>query len=104
MKMNNRRKEFLRGKILYYLGLVYPESTTLPMLQGELDIFGYPSPIEDITYNVAYLNEKGYVTVENARGPEGRGSIKLVRITARGIDYRDGRLPADDGVYMEPLA
>ena len=104
MKSNNRQKEFLRGKILYYLGLVFPESTTIPMLQGELDIFGYPSPIEDIVYHVAYLKEKGYVSVEDVRGPQGRGSVTLVRITARGIDYRDGRLPADEGVYLEPLA
>jgi len=25
-----------------------------------------------------------------------------VKITAKGIDYHDGRLPADDGVYVEP--
>jgi len=25
-----------------------------------------------------------------------------VKITAKGIDYQDGRLPADEGVYVEP--
>jgi hypothetical protein len=28
--------------------------------------------------------------------------VTLVRITAKGIDYQDGRLPADEGIYVEP--
>ena len=32
-----RQKEMIRGKIPYYLGLIYPQAATLPLLQGELD-------------------------------------------------------------------
>jgi len=102
MKNDVRCKELVRGKILYYLSLVYPESTPVPLLQGELDIFGFPVPLEDLNYHIAYLKEKGYVMVDNVRGPAGRGSVTLVRITAHGIDYKDGRLPVDEGVYLEP--
>lgn len=97
-----RQKEIVRGKILYYLKLIYPQSATLPLLQGELDIFGYPVPIEDLEFHVAYLAEKGLINLENIRGPQTRRYVTLVKITAKGIDYFDGRLPADDGIYLEP--
>ncbi|HUX10874.1 MAG TPA: hypothetical protein VMW51_09540 [Terriglobia bacterium] len=102
MTSNLRQKEIVRGKIIYYLKLIYPQSATLPLLQGELDIFGYPIPMEDLDFHVAYLEEKGLVTVENIRGPHARHYITLVKVTARGIDYFDGRLPKDEGVYLEP--
>lgn len=102
MIQNLRHKEIIRGKILYYLALVYPQAATLPLLQGELDIFGYPVPLEDLEFHIAYLAEKGLVSAEKVRGPRSRREITLVKITAQGIDYYDGRLPADDGVYLEP--
>jgi hypothetical protein len=42
------------------------------------------------------------VAVERVRGPRSRREIPLVKITAQGIDYFDGRLPADEGIYVEP--
>lgn len=104
MKNDIRHKELIRGKILYYLALVYPHSTSLPMLQGELDIFGYPVPMDDINFHVAYLAEKGFVAVESIHASKRRTPMTLVTITAKGIDYHDGRLPADEGVYLEPQA
>lgn len=97
-----RQKELIRGKILYYLHLIYPQTATVPLLQAELDYFGYPIPAEELSFHVAYLTEKGLVQVEAVRGPYSQRSINLVKITARGIDYLDGRLPPDDGIYLEP--
>ena len=97
-----RQKEMIRGKILYYLGLIYPQAATLPLLQGELDIIGYPVPLEDLNFQIAYLVEKGLLAVERVRGPRSHREIPLVKITAQGIDYFDGRLPVDDGIYVEP--
>ena len=102
MAVTVRQKEVIRGKILYYLGLIYPQAATLPLLQGELDIIGYPVPLEDLNFQIAYLVEKGLVAVERVRGPRSHREIALVKITAQGIDYYDGRLPADEGVYVEP--
>jgi hypothetical protein len=102
MTTNLRHKEVIRGKILYYLALIYPQSATLPLLQGELDIFGYPVPMEQLNFHLAYLDEKGLVSVERKRGPKSAREIALVKITAKGIDYYDGRLPAEEGVYLEP--
>ena len=97
-----RHAELIRGKILYYLSLIYPQAATLPLLQGELDIFGYPVPTDELNGFVAYLAEKAFISLEKIRGPVARRSITLVKITAKGIDYLDGRLPSDDGVYLEP--
>jgi len=100
--MPMRRKEIIRGKILYYLALIYPQPATLPLLQGELDLFGYPVLMEELNFHLAYLAEKGLVSLENQGGLQPRRKVTLVKITAKGIDYHDGRLPADDGVYVEP--
>jgi len=100
--MSPRSKELIRGKILDYLGLIYPQSAALALLQGELDFFGYPIPIDELSFHIAYLTEKGLVVVDRVRGPHMTRNISLVKITAKGIDYRDGRLPADEGIYLEP--
>ncbi len=102
MSSNHRQNELIRGKVLYYLALIYPQPATLPLLQGELDIFGYPVTLEQLNFHVSYLAEKGLVGVERKRGPKSAREITLVRITAKGIDYYDGRLPADEGIYLEP--
>ncbi|TLY37017.1 MAG: hypothetical protein E6K60_06030 [Nitrospirae bacterium] len=102
MVISIRQKEIIRGKILYYLALIYPRSATLPLLQGELDIFGYHVPMDELSFHVAYLADKGFIEVENVRGPTPRRKLALVKVTARGIDYYDGRLPEDDGIYLEP--
>jgi hypothetical protein len=102
MSRTIRHSEVIRGKILYYLSLIYPQAATLPLLQGELDIFGYPVPTDELTRLVAYLAEKALVSLERVRGPVAGRYINLVKITARGIDYLDGRLPVDEGVYLEP--
>ena len=97
-----RKHEMFRGKILYYLHLIFPQAATLPLLQAELDFFGYPATLEEISFDLAYLQEKGFVSVESVRGPYTQRNVNLVKITARGIDYFDHRLPEDPGIYLEP--
>ena len=102
MTTSLRHKELIRGKILYYLGLIYPQPATIPLLQGELDFVGFPVAAEDLNFHVAYLAEKGLVTIERARPSGIHRSVSMIKITAKGIDYCDGRLPADEGIYLEP--
>jgi hypothetical protein len=97
-----RNKELIRGKILYYLTMIYPRAATLPLLQGELDMFGYPIPMEDLQLHVTYLIEKGLAEAESVRGPIPRRQVMLVKATTHGIDTYDGRAEADAGVYFEP--
>ena len=102
MDKSLRHREIVRGKILYYLALIYPQAATLPLLQGELDLFGYPILTDELNFHVAYLAEKGLVTFENVRPRNARRAVALVKITAKGIDLYDGRLPAEEGIYLEP--
>ena len=104
MSTSLRQKELIRGKILYYLKLIYPQAATLPLLQAEMDYFGYPLPLEELSFHVAYLREKGLIELEGVRGPYSPRSIHMAKITARGIDLLDGRLPSDEGIYIEPRA
>jgi hypothetical protein len=99
------QKEAVRGKILYYLALIYPEPATLPLLQGDLNLLGYPMPMYDLNFYLAYLQIKGLVSREEYSTAQKPGPIRkvvLVKITAKGIDYYDGRLPADPGIYVGP--
>ena len=102
MPTSVRNKELIQGKILYYLTMIYPRSATLPLLQGELDMFGYPIPMEDLQFQVTYLIEKGLAEAESVRGPVPRRQVTLVKATTKGIDTYDGRVDADTGVYFEP--
>jgi hypothetical protein len=92
MTASARHNEIVRGKILHYLGLIYPQSATLLLLQGELDLLGYSLGMEELNFHV----------IGSGKGPRTVRSIPLVKITAKGIDYRDGRLPLDEGIYLEP--
>jgi hypothetical protein len=102
MPTSLRQKELIRGKALYYLHLIYPQQATMQLLQAELDYFGYPIPIEELSFHIAYLADKKLVEIETVRGPYSHRSVNLVKITARGIDLLDGRLSADEGIYLEP--
>ena len=103
------QKEAVRGKILYYLALIYPQAATLPLLQGALDLFGYPVPMDELELHLAYLGVRKLVS-RNYYKPPQRGNprpvplrkVAVMKITAKGIDYYDGRLPADPGIYVEP--
>jgi len=106
MEMPN--KEVIRDRILYYLALIYPQSATLPLLQGELDLFGYPVPVNELESHLGYLVVKELVSrEEHVRRHQHEKyapvrKVSLVKITAKGIDYCDGRLPADEGIYLPP--
>lgn len=102
MTTSLRHKEILRGKILYYLAMIYPQPATLLLLQGELDLLGYSVTSEELNFHVAYLAEKDLVSVTSSKGPQSPRGIPLIKITVKGIDYKEGRLPADEGIYLEP--
>ncbi len=102
MSMSQRKNELIRGKILHYLALVYPNAVTLPLIQGELDILGYPVPADELTFHLAYLCDKGLAVLDKQSSGRSIPKVTLIRATAEGIDYYEGRLPADEGIYLEP--
>lgn len=103
-------KAIIRGKILYYLALIYPQAATLRLLRSELDLFGYPVPMDELNSHLGYLAVRDLVSREEHLRPHQHAKyapirkVTLVKITAKGIDYHDGRLPQDEGIYVEPKA
>lgn len=65
--------------------------------------------MDELIGHLARLGKKGMVdseemNVSGSRNPRlpGPRAVQLIKITAKGIDYHDGRLPADPGIYVEP--
>jgi len=100
--MATQDKAIIRGKILYYLALIYPQAATFALVQGNLQLFGYPAPMDELDLHIAYLVKKNLVSLDKYNASHRVRRVRLVKITAKGIDYHDGRLPQDEGIYVEP--
>lgn len=100
--MTTQNKAIIRGKILRYLALMYPQAATLPLLQGELQLLGYPAPMDELNLDIAYLVKKKLISLDKYNSSHRVRRVKVVKITAKGIDYYDGRLPQDEAIYVEP--
>ena len=101
METRAAKNQAVRGELLYYLTTVYPYGAGLSLIQRELDFLGYSRAAEEIDDHVAYLEERGFVVVEEIPGRDPRRRVRLVRLTDLGVDYYNGRLPVDPGVYVE---
>jgi hypothetical protein len=73
--------------LLALLRTQYPEGLDQKALQFSMDNLGYPMPDDRLLAHLAYLEEKGYVSVQKR---EGRGySLMFAVLTARGWDLLD---------------
>ena len=87
--MSDQQKAAIRGAILRYLDLVYPQAVTLRLLHGELDLFGFTVLMEDLSFHVAALAEKELVWIMPQTGLRDGVLVRLVKITAKGIDFQN---------------
>lgn len=76
----------IRGYILKILAPGYPNPTDMLVIRTVLSDWGYNIDTEDLMSFVAYLQERGLVSM---RSPVKH--MKLVSITADGLDVLDGR-------------
>jgi hypothetical protein len=100
--MGTQNNAIIRGKILYYLALIYPQAATFALVQGNLQLFGYPAPMDELDLHLTYLVKKKLVSLDKFNRSHRVRRVRVVKITAKGIDYHDGRLPQDEGIYVEP--
>lgn len=91
MKHNRVRKLILEA-----LSPDYPNPLDTLILRQTMSNMGYPMTEADMTGYLAYLKERGYVTVETRKGFD----IVLAAITANGLDVLDGRID-DRGVGVK---
>ncbi len=86
----------VRKLILEALSPDYPNPLDTLILRQTLSNMGYPMTEGDMAAYLAYLKERGYITLETRKGFD----IVLVAITANGLDVLDGRVE-DRGVGVE---
>jgi len=91
--MNAVKHNRIRKLILEALSPNYPSPVDTLIVRQTLSNMGYPMANNDLTAYLAYLNERGFVSVEEKKDY----GITLVAITADGLDVLDGRLD-DRGV------
>ena len=93
------RPPILRRAILRALRSWYPGSASRTVLAAELETAGLDALMDgDLDGHLAYLSEKGFIALEHRRA--GSLEIRQAVITARGIDYVDGRIERDPGVAL----
>lgn len=96
MDMKIIKHNRIRKLILEILSPDYPNSLDLLIIRQTLSNMGYPMLENDLAAYLAYLKERGYVSVEDRKGY----NITLAAITADGLDVLDGR-STDRGVGVE---
>ena len=82
------RHNRIRKLILEHLAPAHPNPIDAVMLRASLANLGYPIDAETFSSYVAYMEERGYVKVEEKKGFD----ITLVSIRASGLDVLDGRI------------
>ncbi len=88
-----------RAEILRLLVPGFPEPLTFNGLREGLLIGGRPMEDEGLNFQIAYLEQGGYVIVNRAER-RGRKKILSVAATKKGIDLVDGRIPEDPGIAL----
>jgi len=92
-------KEAHRAAIIRLLVPVYPQGLTFSGLQQALMIEGRSLTSEEINFQLAYLEEGGYVKLE--RETRRRKTIVLgAAATRKAVDLLDGRIAEDPGIAL----
>ena len=88
MDLKVLRHNHIRKLILECLKPDHPNAIDSVMLRVELAHMGYAMDDASLKSYLAYLEERGYVRVEEKKGFD----ITLVAIRAAGLDVLDGRI------------
>lgn len=90
----------LRGFILTMCKHNYPHGCSEKLILTTLGENQFASSPALLRAHIEYLEEKGYVRIEDVQA-HGLGiSRTLVFITAKGIDLLEGSIPQDPGVLL----
>jgi len=87
-ELANQRHNRVRELILRTTCQVYPNPIDSELLRATLANLGYPMDGDDLCFYLSYLQERGYVRIDEKR----QFRIRMVAITARGIDALDRRI------------
>lgn len=90
-------KDFqMRGLILELLKTDDNRFLDIEVLRGRLALWGHTLERQGIKAELKYLEDKGYIKIENKFG----GEIIYIHITGRGVDLVQGTGPEDPGIFI----
>lgn len=90
----------LRGFILTMCKNNYPHGCSDKLIATTVGENQFASSPAQIRAHLEYLEEKGYVRIEEVHAARLGVSRVLVYITAKGIDLLEGNIPPDPGVLL----
>ncbi len=93
-------KKELRGRILAVLDYNYPAGLSAKLVAQSLAAARYTITKRELNAQIAYLEEKGYITAEEVGFSDIDLARQLIKLTATGKDLVDGNLKPDPGVSV----
>ena len=85
------QNEVSRTRILRIVEAAYPKWIARAVLFSTLQKGHIDTSLSDININAHYLAEKGLLQIEETKGKSEKTAWRI-KLTARGIDYLEGRL------------
>ncbi len=98
MKISEAKE--LRGFILSMCKVNYPHGCSEQLVQITVSENDFAASPALLAGHFEYLEEKGYVRVEEARNDKLGISRRMIYITAKGIDLLEGNIPPDPGILL----
>lgn len=90
----------LRGFILCMCKVAFPEGCSDRLIEMKIKELQFESSPAMLKYHLEYLEEKGYVRLEERHVKDmGIGRL-MVYATAKGIDLVEGNIPLDPGITI----
>lgn len=90
----------LRGFILSMCKVNYPHGCSEQLVQVAVSENDFSASPALLAGYIEYLEEKGYVRVEEARNDRLGIYRRVIFITAKGIDLLEGNIPPDPGILL----
>src|SRR6266699_11905 len=89
--IDRAQNEVLRTRILRIVEVVYPKWIARAVVFSTLQKSQIDTLLNDLDINAHYLAEKGLLQIEETKGKSEKTTWRI-KLTARGIDYFEGRL------------
>ena len=90
----------IRGRILKALDFEFPRAMSFQMIGFALQSARYQCSPSQIHAHLAYLEQKGYVTMEDVGLHDLDLRRNMATLTAQGKDLVEGNVPDDPGVIL----
>lgn len=90
----------IRGRVLKALDFEFPRAMSFQMIGYALQSARYQCTPGQIQAHLAYLEQKGYVRMENVGLEDLALRRDMATLTAQGKDLVEGNIPDDPGVVI----